>query len=333
MRKLVAVAVLAAVAAALSVARLSATRAGASRLERARVVLAPPEAVLAELRDLRQWSGWSAWEGDDVRSRVYGGPPSGTGASCYWSDARGEAGRLTVVADRADGLDLELERRGRPPADLEVRLSPAPGGTRVAWTRVVEPDVFARALAFLGLEPSAASLERTLAQLAAQLEARPRVARWSVSRSLSVRAAPAAVLARVADVRAFARWSPWEDPARPTAFSFGGPREGAGASAYWPEAGRPAPGRLTIVRAGARGVELELERRGVSSDHALAVAPADGATRVTWTMSGEAPPGEAPSLATLAAELDRGLARLRAAVDVGDAASRAEPYPGVEARR
>jgi carbon monoxide dehydrogenase subunit G len=318
MRRVLAVAVLVVLAAVAAAVRLGATRGPSARVERARLVAAPPGAVLAELADLKQWAAWSPFEGDPAVRRVYGGPPAGPGASAYWSDRRGEAGRLTVVGASADGLDLELERRGWPSADLELRLAPAPGGTRVTWVHVAEPDLRVRARAFLGLpHPVAPLLEQGLARLAATLEARPRVETFRVERSARLRAAPGAVLARLADVRSFPDWSPWEEAGRPVRRSFGGPRDGVGASVYWSEGERPeAGGRVTVTKASAAGVELELELRGASSDHALAVAPDGGGARVTWAMSGEVAPGaRAPTAESLAGDLDRGLARLRALVD------------------
>lgn len=319
MKKLVAVAALIAAAAALVAVRLHATRHRSERIERSGLVALPPDAVLAELGDLRNWAAWSPWERGPVRSRVYGGPTSAAGASCYWSAARGEAGRLTIVAVRGDGLDVELERRGSPPADLELRLRAAPGGTQLTWVYVVEPDLFARALAFLGLEdPAAALLEQGLDRLAAVVAARPRVETYRAERAVWLRAAPAAVLARLRDVRSFSSWSPWDEPGRLVERSFGGPRDGAGASAYWSEEGSTAvAGRLTVTRASAAGVELELELGGASSDHVLAVAPEAGGTRVTWTTTGEVGPGAAPDPEALGVALERGLLRLKALVEDG----------------
>jgi hypothetical protein len=98
--------------------------------------------------------------------------------------------------------------------------------------------------------------------------------------------------------------------------SYGGPSAGVGASAYWAEQDHPdARARVTVTRVTGSVVELELERGGASTDHALTVVPDEEGARVSWTVSGEATPGAAPPVAALAADLDRGLVRLRALVE------------------
>ena len=291
---------------------------GPRRVERQRIIAAPAEVVLSELRDVHAWAGWSPWErGAETRGLVYGGAPSGPGASAYWKDARGKETRLTIVGAGADALDLELEEPGRPPADLELRLAAVEGGTRVRLAFVAERDAAARLRAVVGREdPVGPVLEGGLARLAAAVAAKPKVETFRLERSVTVHAPPEQVLARVTDVRGWEGWSPFEPPGTPVRRSYGGPRQGPGATMYWSVPATGTNGRLTLIRAAASKVELEVEIGGDPSDLEVEVASAAGGTRVGFRMGAEREAGHSTQDAgAVAAGIERGLSRLKGLVE------------------
>jgi carbon monoxide dehydrogenase subunit G len=305
---------------ALALARGLATGQAARRVERVRTVAAPPEVVVAELGDLRRWAAWAPWGPDgDARRVLFGGAPAGPGASAYWADGAGARFRLTVVATTASGVDLELERPGAPPADLELRVAPAGGGARVALAWIADPDLSARARALLGLPgPAAAAVEVTLARLAAAVAARPARQAYRVERSIRVSAPPARVQEWIADLRRWEGWSPW-DTARPGAAPVhGGPARGPGATLYWRTGEGPgAAGRLTILRVTDRAVELEVSVLGETLDVALSVSGDDAGTRVTMALAGERGEADRPpqDAEALSGDLERALSRLKALIE------------------
>ena len=57
-----------------------ASRAGAFRIERSRMLNARPEAVFALINDFHEWAKWSPWDKlDPGLKRTYEGPASGKG--------------------------------------------------------------------------------------------------------------------------------------------------------------------------------------------------------------------------------------------------------------
>ena len=320
-RALVVVGLSVLVLAVVAAVRFGAAGNGPRRVERERIIAAPPEVVLSELGDVHAWAGWSPWQrGAETRGLVYGGSYRGPGASAYWKDERGAETRLTVVGAGADSLDLELEETGRPPADLEFRVAAVEGGTRARLAFVARRNTAARLRAVVGMEdPVGPVLERGLAQLAGAVAARPKVGSFRLERAVTVHAPPEQVLARVSDVRGWEGWSPFEPPGAPVHRSYGGPRKGAGSTMYWSIPATGATGRLTLIRAAASKVELEVEIGGEASDLAMVVASAAGGSLVALEMGGEREAGQAmPEAGATAAELERGLSRLKKLVEGGE---------------
>jgi hypothetical protein len=115
-------------------------------------------------------------------------------------------------------------------------------------------------------------------------------------------------------------WSPWAkmDPQMVTEYS--GPESGIGARSAWegPQMGR---GRIAVTAAEpGRAVEMELEMlepMRATNRILFTLAPADGATRVTWRMEGtNGFVGKAASLVVDMEEMvggpfEQGLAALR----------------------
>lgn len=323
--------------AAIGVAWL-ATRASVTRVDRAALVQAPREAVAARLADIRSWGSWPAHERRIPAQRRFGGPAAGAGSSVYWSDAD-DAGRLTVIAATAATVEVELEalRPRSMSADLSFRLAAQGGGTRVEASATIERDLLGRVLSALRRrDPLVADLDAALSLVKAAAEADQRLDRHVVERAASIAAAPAAVRAELADPRHWATWSPWAGAGPQVRRSAGGPASGAGASLYWsvPDG---ASGRVTILAAGADRLEAEIETPAgavPSRDVAVALAPDGEGTRVTWIATFERDPDHpapAGADAATAAELERALSGLAAAVAVrtasGAASSGDDPRP------
>ena len=113
-------------------------------------------------------------------------------------------------------------------------------------------------------------------------------ATFVVSRSVTVNASPEKVYALVADPRAWAKWSVWNqrDPAMKIVYS--GPESGAGAAWAW-QSGSEGDGKMTFtsVEPGRRvAFDLDFPDFGTTSKGELRFAPEGSGTRVTWTMHG-----------------------------------------------
>jgi len=301
---------------------LAATRPSTFRVERSAILAAPSEVVLHEISDLREWPRWSPWgQSAAPRQRTFGGPLSAPGASYYWSAADEPGpGRLTVLAVTSLQVELELERHGRSPADMAFDLAAAGAGTQVTWSLSGERSFRERLLA-LFRNPDvaiAADLQRGLLGLQAVVEARAPAPTCRVARSTRVEAPPGAVMAQIADLRRWGRWSPWE----PTGMgnrSYGGPETGPGASYYWGSAGDGQQGRLTILDVGPDRLEVELDVAGAASDLEFRLTPEPGGTRVTMAMAGEATAPEtgagSEADAACGSAFEKGLSRLKGVVE------------------
>ncbi len=128
-----------------------------------------------------------------------------------------------------------------------------------------------------------------LLALAAVIAAQP--SRFSVTRSITLAAAPADVFAQVADFHNWDAWSPWAklDPAMKTTFE--GPASGTGSVYRWTGDKKVGEGNMTILESAPPTrvrIRLEFIKPFASvADTAFDFAPAGSGTTVTWTMSGE----------------------------------------------
>jgi uncharacterized protein YndB with AHSA1/START domain len=162
-----------------------------------------------------------------------------------------------------------------------------------------------------------------VAALAVVIALRP--AEFSVARSATIAAPPAAVFAEVDDFRRWAAWSPFEktDPAMSKEFS--GPPAGTGASYAWSGNRQAGEGRATIVESRPGElvrIRLDFVRPFAGTNMAaFSFVPAPGGTTVTWSLSGRG--GflfKAMGLVMdcekmCGAQFEQGLAALRAAVE------------------
>jgi carbon monoxide dehydrogenase subunit G len=288
------------------------------RVERSATVEAPAEMIRSELINPQSWIAWSPREGRDPQIvRRYGGPPSGLGASYYWSgDAAVGRGRMTVVGVGPDHVEIELETEEPRQAsvDFEFRLVPEGTGTRLTWTVVGENSLVDRAFRFIRNRrtETGSEVDVRLGQLKGVLEALAKVPVHRVERSTFVAAPPDDVRVRIANLHGWSGWSPWKGIGSGTA-TYGGEASasGVGSSLYWSGDGAAGQGRVTVVAVTPERVEVEVEVKGAggvagssSNDLEFRVSPEGMGTRVTWTMTGDG--------GLEAADLERGLARLKA---------------------
>src|SRR4051794_2007768 len=78
------------------------TRPASFRVERSAQIAAPAAVVFDQVNDFHRWASWSPWEKLDLgMKKEFSGPPTGAGASYYWSgnDKVGE-GRMTITESR-----------------------------------------------------------------------------------------------------------------------------------------------------------------------------------------------------------------------------------------
>jgi len=133
------------------------------------------------------------------------------------------------------------------------------------------------------------ALTIVLAALFAYVQFRP--GSYRIERAHTITAAPTAVYARLADLRTYQLWSPWEQLDAKTERTFDGPTEGIGATYRFRGDASVGEGRITLteadppVRALYR-VEFDKPWRTVIL-HRFRIAPAEaGTTRLTWTLEG-----------------------------------------------
>ena len=116
-------------------------------------------------------------------------------------------------------------------------------------------------------------------------------ATFRVARTASIVAPPEKVFAWINDFHNWDAWSPWTrlDPNLKATFS--GPASGAGAVYAWSGNSNVGEGRMTIESADPGrhvGIRLEFIKPFASAAQTeFLLAPQAGATRVTWSMSGD----------------------------------------------
>lgn len=147
---------------------------------------------------------------------------------------------------------------------------------------------------------------------------------YTVTRSIVTSARVDRVHPLVDDFRAWSAWSPWEDLDPGMRREFSGPESGEGAYYAWSGNGKVGEGNMMIVSSSLAAVEIRLvflKPFKANNPTRFEFEPVDGGTRITWSMHGENK-GIMRLLAPLlritkavAADFDRGLARLKAAAE------------------
>jgi hypothetical protein len=110
------------------------------RVERTRVIPAPPEKVIALIEDFREWMKWSPYEKKDPNSqRTYSGAQRGAGAVYAWDGNRDiGAGRMEILeaTPRLFRIKLDFLKPMEAHSTAEFTLEPVAGGTRVTWAMI-----------------------------------------------------------------------------------------------------------------------------------------------------------------------------------------------------
>jgi uncharacterized protein YndB with AHSA1/START domain len=127
-----------------------ARRPAAFRISRSRTMAAPPEAVFAQINDFHRWQAWSPWEKlDPNMKKEFSGPPSGPGASYYWSgNNKAGEGRMTITDSqpgRSVTLRLEFMKPWKATNTTRFDLQPSGGGTAVTWEMTGTNNFMAKA--------------------------------------------------------------------------------------------------------------------------------------------------------------------------------------------
>lgn len=116
------------------------------------------------------------------------------------------------------------------------------------------------------------------------------MADFSMSRSIRIAAEPQRVHALLDDFREWQKWSPWEgvDPA--LARDYTGPHHGVGSTYHWSGNKKAGEGEMRIVESTASSVAVDLRFlkpfKATNITTFTLVPTGDGATDVTWTMTG-----------------------------------------------
>lgn len=147
-----------------------------------------------------------------------------------------------------------------------------------------------------------------------------RPAKFKIVRERQIAAKPAAVYAKVADLHAWADWSPWEklDPSMKKTFE--GEPSGKGAIYAWDGNKKAGAGKMTITSAKEDAelvIRLEfIKPFAATNTTTFTFEPSGEGTRVTWAMEGENGfAGKAFSLLmnmdkTVGGDFEKGLAAL-----------------------
>lgn len=144
---------------------------------------------------------------------------------------------------------------------------------------------------------------------------------FTVARSATIAAPPDRVFERINRLQSFNRWSPWVRMEPSVKLSYSGPEAGVGAGYTW-RGDKTGEGGMTIIESTAPtkvAMKLNFVKPFESENRVdFSIVPADGGSRVTWTMSGPMP--FLSKLMTLFADMDKmvgpdfeqGLANLKA---------------------
>ena len=118
-----------------------------------------------------------------------------------------------------------------------------------------------------------------------------RPATFSVSRSATMAATPAAIFSQVNDFRKWENWSPWAKIDPDCKNTFGGPASGKGSKFAWDGNKNVGAGNMEIVESAPNDhirIRLEFSRPFASvNDTLFTFKPVGDKTNVTWTMSGK----------------------------------------------
>jgi hypothetical protein len=112
---------------------------------------------------------------------------------------------------------------------------------------------------------------------------------FSVERTEMIAAAPHLVHAHIVDFHKWVAWSPWEGIDPNLKRTYGGASQGVGATYAWEGTRKVGSGNMEIVSESKSQVDLKLrfiKPFKANNDTVFSLAESNGATKVTWTMTG-----------------------------------------------
>ena len=113
---------------------------------------------------------------------------------------------------------------------------------------------------------------------------------FTVTRSITIQAAPDKIYPLVSDFHRWKSWSPWENLDPNMVRTFSGPASGVGAVYGWEGNDQVGAGRMEITAAApASRVDIKLDFLKPFESHnttVITLEPKGDATTVVWTMSG-----------------------------------------------
>ena len=162
----------------IAVVAFIATRPASCRIQRNAQVSAPPLVVFAIINDLHQWGRWSPYDKRDPNmKKTFGGPVEGPGAIYTW-DGNNEVGegRLTIQESKPGELvrmKLEFSRPFKATNEVNFKLEPCEGGTRVSWIMDGKNNFMTKAMSlFMNMDKMVGTdFEQGLANLGAVAQA------------------------------------------------------------------------------------------------------------------------------------------------------------------
>lgn len=127
-----------------------ATRPADFRIQRSKVINAPPAAIFPQINDLHKMNEWSPWAKMDSNAKnTYSGQKAGTGASMSWSgNNEVGAGTMTITDSRPNefvAMRLEFLRPFYATNRTEFTLKSVGPGTQVTWTMTGKNNFVAKA--------------------------------------------------------------------------------------------------------------------------------------------------------------------------------------------
>lgn len=104
------------------------------------MVAAPPDTILAELRDLPSWPAWNLLLQDASQVRTLASGAKGVqGATLLWHDARGGDNAIRLTQDGPDGIVTELRLNGGDPMESGFSIDRRfPDSVQLHWYVIEE---------------------------------------------------------------------------------------------------------------------------------------------------------------------------------------------------
>lgn len=126
-------------AAAVALVAYAATRPDTFRVQRSKVINAPPDKIFPLIGNLRQMNTWNPFSKSDPTLKLaYSGPESGPGAAYDW-DSEGHSGKGRIEITDANppsrvAMTLTMIKPMQAHNLVEFTLRPQGGATEVTWT-------------------------------------------------------------------------------------------------------------------------------------------------------------------------------------------------------